>query len=111
MVNLEEDNIIIDNFIYDFLFSGLDANQKEEKLKSLIKKMYKTSSDNKSILYYSYQLMILFQIIFQNNESFRKRRNILSFKLHFILSNEKLFSFNSSQFANLYSDLFFIKHF
>ena len=55
--------------------------------------------------------MILFQIIFKNNESFRKRRNILSFKLHFILSNEKLFSFNSSQFANLYSDLFFIKHF
>ena len=111
LINLNEDNKIIENFLYEFFFSYEEMGEKEKKLNVLIKNVFKTSQNNKSLLYYSYQLMILFSIIFERFKSFYKSMIILSFKLYFILSNEKLFSFNSDQFSILYRDLLFIKNF
>lgn len=111
LINLNEDNEIIENLIYEFFFEYLDNKKKEEKIKLLINNIYKVSPNNTSILYYSYQFLILIIMIYPNNVQLYKRRNILSFLIHFIILNEKHFSFNYDQLSVLYQDLLFIKNF
>ena len=113
-------NIILDNennkennttsdLLYDFFISK--ETNKVEKLEELFKKFIEASQDNISILYYSYQFLMLLIIIYNKYNEHYKLRNKLSFKLHFILSNYKSFSFNSDQFKKIFNDLLFMKHF
>ena len=109
LINLNEDNGIIADLINEFFLS--DNINKVEKLDILCKKIFETSPDNKSILYYSYLLNILIIICNKYNNPIYDKSNQLSFKLHFLLSNNKLLPFNSDQFLSLYKDLLFLKNF
>ena len=111
LINLNEDSQEISNFIFDFLFSCPDSDKKQQKLFILNKNIFRTSLEKKSILYYSYQLYILFKIICKTRDSLYIMRKLLFFKIHFILSNEKIFSFSDSTFSEIYKDLLFIKIF
>lgn len=109
LIILYEDKEIIAKLINGFFL--IENFNKEETLDILCKKIFETSPDNKSILYYSYLLRILITICNKYNNPIYDKTNQLSFKLHFLLSNNKLLPFNSEQFLALYNDLLFINNF
>ena len=112
--NFNEVGNNISNFFDDFLFSYSDDtsnNKIKEKLGLIVRDIFKISPENYSLLYYAYQILILFKILLNEYNIFYKSRKLLTFKIKFILSNYKIFSFNDEEFGIIYKTLFFIRYF
>ena len=106
----EEDSGLSIN-ILDLLISCFTNDKKYEKLDALNKIIFKISPNNKQILYQIYFFCLLYKKIYKNRDSFYTNIKLLSFKMHFILTNYKLFSFSTDEFAEIYQYLLFMKKF
>ena len=99
------------NFTYDTYFSYLTNEKKQEQLDIINKVIFQITPKNKVLLYHLYFLCILLKKICKNRDSFYISIKLLNFKIRFILSNYKLFSFTFDEFGKVYRFLLFMKNF
>ena len=113
LINLfhKNENEEYSNIIYDFLFTCLTNDKKKEILNKLNKIIFRISPNNKEILYHLYLFCMISKKITKTRESFYISIKFLIFKIRFILSNYRLFSFTFDEFAQIYKCLYFIKNF
>ena len=81
-----------------------------EKIKEIMDIIFVESPNQKINIYFAYQLILLYKIIYKNYHKNVKLK-LLSFKIKFILSNYTLFQISSEEFSNIYKDLLFMKTF
>ena len=100
----------IDKLCTDILFLNINEKEKKEKLKEIANNIFNFSPYQKINIYYIYKLILLYKIVFGDNDKFIKTK-LIEFKLHFILSNYIIFDINSDEIVNIYKDLLFMKEF
>ena len=114
LYDYDEKNMVV--LCNDILFSPIDKDKCKdkdkinEKLKEIMNIIFIESPKQKINIYFAYQLILLYKIIYKNYHKNTKIK-LLSFKLKFILSNYTLFQVISEEFINIYKDLLFMKTF
>ena len=112
LFNAEENNKI-----NKILLSVLGVNNKKEeekekkvdKLKEIINDIFIDSPELIKNVYYAYQLILLYKIFVKNDDKLTKIK-LLAFKIHFILSNDEIFSLKND-IDTIFKELLLMKLF
>ena len=97
---------------YEILFSIKDKKIIISKIKEIMDIIFVESPKQKINIYFAYQLILLYKIIYKNyHNSIKEKLKLLAFKIKFILSNYIIFQITSEEFIDIYKDLLFMKTF